>query len=117
MPFQSKLALGLTLLLLAVIATLTLTPISAPAGVEHSDKIYHAVAFAGLALPISVLRPGWLPIAAPGFAAFGGLIEIIQPYVGRECSLYDWIADLAGIAFGVVCGRAASICVPFTQRS
>lgn len=117
MPIQSKLALGLTLLLMGIIAALTLAPISAPEPVEHSDKIYHVLGFAGLALPISVFRPRWLLVAVPIFAGFGGLIEIIQPYVGRECSLDDWLADLAGIALGVACGRVAAAVAPVALRT
>lgn len=116
MPFRSKLALGLTLLLAVILAALTLSPVSAPEPVAHSDKIYHVLAFAGLALPISVLRPGWLLVAVPAFAGFGGMIEIIQPYVGRECSFNDWLADLAGIALGVVLGRTAGAAVPAALR-
>nr|WP_111301097.1 VanZ family protein [Paracoccus saliphilus] len=118
MPIQSKLALGLTLLLAVILAALTLSPvINVPEPGEHSDKIYHVLAFAGLALPISVLRSSWLLVAVPAFAAFGGLIEIVQPYVGRECSLSDWLADLAGIALGVACGRAAAAVVPVALRA
>ena len=113
MLIQSKLALGLTFLLAVVIAALTLTPIiNGPEPVEQSDKIYHALAFAALAFPISLFRPSWLLVAVPAFAGFGGLIELIQPYVGRECSLYDWFADLVGIALGVICGRAATVVLP-----
>lgn len=117
MPKHSQLALGLTLLLTVIITALTLTPISAaPEPVEHSDKIYHVLGFAALAFPISFFRPSWLLIAVPTFAGFGGLIEIIQPYVGRECSLHDWFADLVGIALGVICGRSAGSLVPLMRR-
>ena len=116
MPIQSKLALGLTLLLATVLAVLTLSPVSAPEPIEHSDKVYHVLAFAGLAFPISFLRPGWLLIAVPVFAAFGGLIELIQPYVGRECSLADWLADLGGIVLGVGCGRIMALAGPVISR-
>ncbi|TJZ85785.1 VanZ family protein [Paracoccus hibiscisoli] len=117
MLLQSKLALGLTFLLAVGIAALTLTPIiNVPAPVEQSDKIYHALAFAALAFPISFFRPSWLLVAVPAFAGFGGMIEIIQPYVGRECSFYDWFADLVGIVLGVVCGRAATVALPKAFR-
>lgn len=116
MSFRSKLALGLTLMLAVILAALTLSPISAPGPIEHADKIYHVLAFAGLALPVSTLRPGWLLVAVPAFAAFGGMIEIMQPYVGRECSVNDWLADLAGISLGVIVGRAAGAVIPLALR-
>lgn len=112
MMIQSKAALALTFLVAVIVAALTLAPISVPAPVENSDKIYHILAFAALAFPISLFRPDWLLFAILVFAVFGGAIEIIQPYVGRECNLSDWIADLVGIAIGVSFGRAAAAVVP-----
>lgn len=89
------------------IAVLTLSPVSAPAPVQHSDKVYHVIAFAGLALPVSFYVPRWLPAAIVVFALFGGLIEIVQPFVGRERSLWDWLGDVAGIALGAGLGLSA----------
>ena len=116
MHIQSKLAIVLSVLMVATISPLTLTPVTAPSlgSVEHTDKIYHALAFAGLALPVAILRPGWLFVAVPTYAAFGGLIEIIQPFVGRDCSLADWVADLIGIGLGIGAGRILVACArPF----
>lgn len=85
--------------------------------VPRYNKIYHAFAFAGLALPIATLRPGWLFVAVPTYAAFGGLIEIIQPFVGRDCSFADWVADLTGVGLGIVAGRILMACArPFRTR-
>ena len=105
MPRASRLALGLTAFLAIVIAVLTLTPLSVPSPVEHSDKVCHLVAFAALALPISVFQPRWLPVALPAFVVFAFLIEIVQPFVGRTGSVHDGAADLAGLLLGVIIGR------------
>ncbi len=105
MPRASRLALGLTAVIATVIAALTLTPVSAPSPIEHSDKIYHLVAFAALALPTSFFQPRWLPLALPFFVIFAGLIEIVQPFVGRTGSVFDAAADIAGIFLGVIMGR------------
>ena len=37
-------------------------------------------------------------------AGYGGLIELVQPYVGRSRELADWTADLKGIAVGTLAG-------------
>nr|WP_111300309.1 teicoplanin resistance protein VanZ [Paracoccus saliphilus] len=119
MSTQSKLVIGLSLLMATAIAVLTLSPISAPpvGTVAQSDKIYHAVAFAGLVLPIAFFRPRWLILATPVYAAFGGLIEIVQPLAGRDCNLGDWSADLIGLCLGVAVGRTAATVVPFGGQS
>jgi VanZ family protein len=36
------------------------------------------------------------------FIAWGGVIELIQPYVNRHASLLDLAANTAGIAFGLL---------------
>lgn len=111
MASRSILALGLSLVVAAVIAFLTLTPISAPQlqSFQEGDKIYHAIAFAGLVLPVALFRPDRLLVAIPVHAAFGGLIEIIQPFVGRERSFHDWIAGLVGIGIGIGVGLALAV--------
>src|SRR5262245_60467723 len=40
----------------------------------------------------------WTWIAVSTYAA---LDEITQPIVGRECSFWDWIADITGAALGL----------------
>ena len=37
-----------------------------------------------------------------GASAFGGIIELIQPSFGRSADMQDWIADVAGVALGIV---------------
>lgn len=32
---------------------------------------------------------------------FSGAIELIQPYFGRECSVWDFLANTIGISFGM----------------
>ncbi len=94
----------LTLALAAGIAFLTLTPpspMSMPAG---SDKVSHFTAFTALALPLAIVRPRWSGWLFLAFSAFGAAIEIIQPHVGRSAEVADLIADVAGIACGMVLG-------------
>ena len=80
------------------IAALTLIPLSVPAGALGSDKAHHLLAFAALTLPCAVLYPKALLRVALAAAIFGGAIEVIQPYVGRQgelqISLQTWWASV-----------------------
>ncbi|MCX7351288.1 MAG: VanZ family protein [Alphaproteobacteria bacterium] len=85
----------MTLALALVIGFLTLTPIS-DAGVPGSDKIHHFLAFFALTLPLAFARPRlalWIVLAA---MAYGGAIELIQPFVGRSKDIFDFLADGVG---------------------
>jgi hypothetical protein len=101
-------ALVLTLFLGSLIAVLTLAPVSA-ASVPGSDKLHHVLGFAALSFPLPFARPKLaLPIVL-GVATYGGMIELIQPYVGRQAEWGDFLADVAGAimgaSLGALCGR------------
>ncbi len=98
---------AVTLALALVIAVLTLTPLPAggPAG---SDKFYHVIAFASLAFPLSFVRRRlvvWVTLSA---VAYGGVIEIVQPYFGRQAEWADFGADGFGAVLGGAIGYAVS---------
>jgi len=93
-----------------VVLVATTGPISEPPGPEGSDKWEHFVTFYLLALGAVVLFPRralWQ--AAGAVILYGGLIELIQglPFVHRDRSLYDWLADIVG-ALGAVIPFAVS---------
>jgi hypothetical protein len=52
------LSIAVTIALAVAVAVVTLAPVPAggPAG---SDKLYHVLAFAGLAFPLSLIKPRW----------------------------------------------------------
>ncbi len=85
---------------LAAILFLTLDPHS-PTLHFLNDKVAHALAFFALA---ALGHAAWgrrrLLILLVGLAALGAAIELLQsmPLIGRDAELFDWIADLAGIA-------------------
>lgn len=90
---------------LAIAATLFFTLRPVMVTVPASDKIQHAVTFAGLACLCGFAFPGarfWA--AAVALSGFGALIEIIQPRFGRDGDIRDWIADTIGltVAFLIV---------------
>ncbi|MDH4047343.1 MAG: VanZ family protein [Gammaproteobacteria bacterium] len=73
-----------------------------------SDKWLHGITFAGLALWFSgqYAKSCYWRIAL-GLLAFGLLIEIVQRAVSyRSAELLDLVADVVGIAAGLILARA-----------
>ncbi len=73
-----------------------------------SDKLGHLIAYVvlGFLARRSVGHRGALPLALTIVActAFGGVIELVQPMVGRTMELADFLVDLAGSAVGAGVG-------------
>lgn len=93
-PRTYQILLALALLTTALFA-ITKSSYPQPGG----DKTMHATAFFVLSLLTygawrRYLIPQWL-----GLAAYGALIELVQWYLPyRDASLYDWCADMVGVA-------------------
>jgi VanZ family protein len=81
----------------------TLTP-SPDYILTSSDKLDHLVGFAVLLLPAALLYRHALYWLLPCAIAFGGAIEIIQPYVNRRGEWGDFWADAVGAVIGVLIG-------------
>ena len=90
-----------TAIITAVIAVATLTPLPTAIDAPGSDKLHHFLAFAALSYPASahIWRFSWPIVLAS--TAFGGAIEIIQPYVNRSGEFLDFAADCVGVLIGV----------------
>jgi len=78
---------------------------------EHNiDKLYHFTAYAILAgllatawqLSTGILTARHLRWAWCAVAIFAALDEITQIAVNRDCSIWDWTADVAGAACGLL---------------
>jgi len=70
------------------------------------DKLLHFIAYFGLGgiatVALGRLRPAiW---AAAGLAAFGGVLEIVQSFVGRDAEWGDEFANIAGACIGLLAG-------------
>jgi VanZ family protein len=64
------------------------------------DKAEHFTAFFTLMLiAVAAFPRRNLVLIAVLLSAFGGLIEIVQgmPIVGRDCDVWDWVADTIAI--------------------
>lgn len=93
---------ALTLLLAIVIAYFSLSPpTGGQAPFPHFDKLIHLLAFACLAFPVSIA--GTQPHHRVFLAglAYGALIEIVQPLVGRTGDWADLLADAVGLGLGI----------------
>lgn len=77
-------------------------------GPRYNDKIVHAAAYALLAgLAVGAWRIGrgsaarsaviWFVV----LAVYAAVDELLQPLVGRSCTLGDWLADTVGVAVAV----------------
>ena len=96
-------ALIVTACLALVIGYFTLTP--APfLTISGSDKIHHLIGFSALMIPGALLYRHALYWLLPGVIAFGGAIELIQPYVNRQSEWADFLADSIGAILGVGIG-------------
>lgn len=93
-------------LAISVIAILFLATTSQdyPIPSAPSDKVNHLIAFLELTLLVRLSWPG-LPLGIVALSAlgFGLVIELLQaPLPYRDFSLWDLLADSAGIALGLV---------------
>ncbi len=95
---RHRLVLFVTVVLAIVISVFALIPVTLPPGAPGSDKLHHLVAFGALSLPCAVLFPRALIVVLPGAVLLGGMIELIQPSVGRHRELADFVADIVGAA-------------------
>lgn len=96
-------ALIVTVCFALVIGYFTLTPVPV-LSISGSDKIHHLVGFCGLMIPGALLYRHALYWLLPSVIAFGGAIELIQPYVNRQGEWADFWADTAGALLGVTIG-------------
>ncbi|MEL7014018.1 MAG: VanZ family protein [Pseudomonadota bacterium] len=101
------LAYLITLVVALLIARVMLGPVGDTGlSFPHMDKVVHFVAFACLALPLSISQTHprlWIFGAGLGF---GALIELIQPQFGRTADWIDLLSDAAGLVLGLAAGYA-----------
>ncbi len=92
--FTAALVVGL------VVIYLSLKPAVA---LGSSDKLAHAAAYFTWTFlaAIAPRRKRWSLVLAGMIFVIGILIELVQPLVGRSCSIYDVLANSAGIVVGL----------------
>ena len=102
---RKYLDIPLTLIVTTALTVAMLWPIhQPPPAPDGRDKVVHLIAFAALAFPLARTgRFGLIPIFI-ATSAYGGIIEVVQPSFGRSADMQDWIADIAGVALGMMLG-------------
>lgn len=78
-------------------------------GMHLWDKAMHFSAYFVLALLVSIALTSRRAMigALLGLVAMGGVLEIWQGLIGRDCSLYDELANTLGVLAGALAGRMA----------
>ena len=108
-PYARR-ALAVLIVMWVLAFTCTHLPRGTAPPIGAGDKKSHAVGFFVLgslfavamsALGVRRRRRPWLAIAA--LAVYAALDEITQPLVNRHASVWDWLADLAGVVVAVIC--------------
>lgn len=96
-----------TVMLILIVSAATLTPSeNMPSSPPGSDKLHHFLAFGAIAFNIALLRPRYTLYAILAVSAYGAMIEVIQPHVGRHGDVMDAIANTIGAIAGGLAGFA-----------
>ena len=72
-----------------------------------NDKILHTLAYFLLAAMagVALKKRGSVVLAVLALIALGGVLEVIQGYVGRDMSFYDELANTFGAVTGGILAR------------
>jgi VanZ family protein len=100
-----RMAVTLALVLAIIVAIATLTPGERLPSAPGTDKLHHFLGFGALAFPLALARPRailWIVLLV---SAYGALIELVQPYFGRDRDLADAVANTFGAIVGAISGR------------
>ena len=92
----------ITILLLIVITTLSLSSLPKLPDVLETDKTHHLIAYFFLALPSAVAKPKNYLFLGLCFIAYGGLIEILQPYVNSHGEWLDFLGNMTGVILAYI---------------
>ena len=94
----------ITIFLLLIIFFFSLYPLLELAEFPGTDKTHHLVVYFILAFPAGLRKPKKWVVVVLLFIIFGGVIEMIQPYVNRYGEWLDFFANTIGVFFGFFAG-------------
>jgi hypothetical protein len=75
-----------------------------PNWLTQVDKLYHMMAFAALVIPAALFDRGAVRWMVIGGLILGAAIEIVQPSIGRDADMMDFLADATGLVLGLGLG-------------
>ncbi|SMN15282.1 hypothetical protein CRYPA_1360 [uncultured Candidatus Thioglobus sp.] len=107
----------LTVGLLLISTTLSLYPLTKLPEFPETDKTHHFIAYFALALPLGLRKPNKWIIFICLFIIFGGVIEVIQPYVNRYGEWLDFFANITGVVAGFITGAYLIKTLPVKTQS
>ena len=96
---------------LSVITILSLWPLDKLPSVP-GDKTQHLIAYAVLMLPAALRKPNKWYLIALLFIAYGGALELLQPYVNRYGEWLDLMANTAGVVCGIIVAELMNFFFP-----
>lgn len=106
--FVQRHAMALTIFLALAIGYLSLSPLDDLPRAPGGDKLHHVIAYVCLTFPMMFADARhWPRIMGPAIA-YGGAIELIQPYVNRYGEWLDFAANSAGCLIGAGLALMAS---------
>ena len=105
---RSQLARSVFALLLGISLAMFLTPGDDVPQDGPNDKVVHALIFVALAVAGRWARIPWVALGI-GLAAYAAVTEILQATlpINRDGNLPDLLADVVGIAIGLLLGLIA----------
>ena len=92
-------------LFLLIITVLSFVPVTQEPPMNGIDKIEHLIAYAALTIPISLAYHPRYKTIFWFVCIWGMMIEILQPYVGRQADTMDAIINGIGAGIGIVFAR------------
>jgi VanZ family protein len=102
--YLSRTATGLIALTILALTLLPAVPMPEPNWLTKVDKLYHTMAFAALVIPAALFDRGAVRWMVIGGLILGAAIEFIQPSVGRDADVMDFVADATGLVLGLGLG-------------
>ncbi len=108
--------IGFTLIILTAITALSLWPMEKLPLVPGTDKTHHFIAYAALMFPAALRTPDKWTLICLLFIAYGGLIELVQPYVNRYGEWLDMGANTGGVVCGLIIAGLINKILPVTSN-